>query len=76
MMIKAMTDISTLRAQMLTETTSNESIKGMTLFADHKDTQWIIQHLDYDACEVTVRERFTGEERTMQWNSSMFVLPF
>ena len=71
-----MTDLSILRANMLTETTSNESIKGMTLFADKKDTQWIIQHLDYDACEVTVRERFTGEERIMQWNESMFVLPF
>jgi len=76
MMIKAMTDLSAIRAHMLTETTSNEAIKGMTLFADHEDTQWIIQHLDYDACEVTVRERFTGEERTMQWNSTMFVLPF
>jgi len=76
MMIKAMTDLSALRSHMLTETTSNESIKGMTLFADKKDTQWIIQHLDYDACEVSVRERFTGEERIMQWNSTMFVLPF
>lgn len=76
MMIKAMTDLSALRSHMLTETTSNESIKGMTLFADKKDTQWIIQHLDYDACEVTVRERFTGEKRIMQWNSTMFVLPF
>jgi len=76
MMINAMTDLSTLRSQMLTETTSNETIKGMTLFADHEDTQWIIQHLDYDKCEVSVRERFTGEERIMQWNSTMFVLPF
>jgi len=76
MMINAMTDLSALRSHMLTETTSNETIKGMTLFADKKDTQWIIQHLDYDKCEVTVRERFTGEERIMQWNSTMFVLPF
>ncbi len=65
-----------LRAHMLTETLSNEACVGMTLFADHKDTQWIIQHLDYDKCEVSVRERFTGEERIMQWNSTMFVLPF
>jgi len=71
-----MTDLSALRAHMLTETLSNEAVKGMTLFADREDTQWIIQHLDYDACEVTVLERFTGEERIMQWNSSMFVLPF
>jgi len=71
-----MTDLTELRALMLTETTSNETIKGMTLFADHEDTQWIIQHLDYDKCEVSVRERFTGEERIMQWNSTMFVLPF
>ena len=71
--LNMMTD---LRAQMLTETTSNEVCKGMTLFADHKDTQWIIQHCDYDKCEVSVRERFTGEERIMQWNSTMFVLPF
>ena len=76
MMTETMTDLSTIRSHMLTETTSNESIKGMTLFADKKDTQWIIQHLDYDTCEVSVRERFTGEERIMQWNESMFVLPF
>lgn len=72
----ALNMMTELRAHMITETTSNEAIKGMTLFADHEDTQWIIQHLDYDKCEVTVRERFTGEERIMQWNSTMFVLPF
>ena len=72
----ALNMMTELRDHMLTETTSNEAIKGMTLFADHKDTQWIIHHLDYDKCEVSVRERFTGEERIMQWNSSMFVLPF
>ena len=71
-----MTDLSAIRSHMLTETTSNEDIKGMTLFADHKDTQWIIQHLDFDACTVTAIDRFTGLECTMQWNTTMFVLPF
>ena len=72
----ALNMMTELRHHMLTETTSNEVCVGMTLFADKKDTQWIIQHLDYDTCEVSVRERFTGEEHIMQWNSTMFVLPF
>jgi hypothetical protein len=71
-----MTDLTTIRTQMLTETTSNEVCNGMTLFADHKDTQWIIQHCDYETCMVKVMDRFTGLECEMQWNSTMFVLPF
>lgn len=71
-----MTDLTELRTQMLTETTSNEVCNGMTLFADKKDTQWIIQHCDYDNCTVKVMDRFTGLECEMQWNSTMFVLPF
>ena len=71
-----MTDPTTLRAQMLTETTSNEVCKGMTFFVSGDPTQWQIIFADYESCCVYVRERFTGEEHIMQWNSTMFVLPF
>ena len=72
----ALNMMTELRAHMLTETTSNEVCNGMTLFADKKDAQWQILFADYESCCVYVKERFTGEERIMQWNSTMFVLPF
>ena len=71
-----MTDLTTLRAQMLTETTSNEVCNGMTLFADKKDTQWQILFADYESCCMYVKDRFSDTHRIMQWNSTMFVLPF